>query len=723
MTSTDFNMLRLEAPRDILRITDGMGPAREAAGEIQEVSRPATWLRALVKQQKQAEQDLAQLVQLCGNTVDHTDQRIRQIEQAYRDLSEGTRYVYDRLSANEQITGDWIRSELASTATAYQAFAQNGWGAIIERSREDTDKQAGQATQLARLNDSISFLAEANIARSQHLANFQGNVEVWAEEHQKRIDYLEQQLVEARQETQRQAETLQQLAAQIRTPETPLRETSRQATPEPAAWRSPARPSTSSLASALRQLRAVDDQPMGIPKPTVPPRPERRARRQPALPPSPERRLRPNPFTRQLSPEPRPPLGPIFGGGGDPPRPPRRPLPPPPSPTPPPEQRSRSPNPPQRTLTTEELARSVAAAVANALSHAQTRTIPIPEPRIKVSRLKMANPETFDGSPSTSFNTWWRSVTKYLGFYPETGDRQKIAWVGSLLTGTAKAWDLHRYDTMGEADTWVNYSSAIRTEYMDMREAANAQIKLGQLKYSGDIRAYFTEFRALNQYARATGEGLQEKINIAMTSEILRMRFAHYKGGFVDDNDFMEATYQAGLQVEEMKALEKTREAARIPGPKNNRPDGKGKEDHRKKDEERAVTKQQDSRREDKRAPTRKKAWVSLETALKGVPTKEREEYKTTDGCWRCGRPGHKTFECYAFTTAQGTSLPVAPWKTAAVTTRAGPTGGKRKATEEADERLVKQQKVATVEPMVTEGADPPRTLEATPWDDSDSDF
>jgi len=95
MTSTDFNMLRLEAPRDILRITDGTEPEREAAEEILEVSRPATWLRALVKQQKQAEQDLAQLVQLCGNTVDHTDQRIRQIEQPYQDLSEGTRYVYD----------------------------------------------------------------------------------------------------------------------------------------------------------------------------------------------------------------------------------------------------------------------------------------------------------------------------------------------------------------------------------------------------------------------------------------------------------------------------------------------------------------------------------------------------------------------------------------------------------------------------------------------------
>jgi len=55
----------------------------------------------------------------------------------------------------------------------------------------------------------------------------------------------------------------------------------------------------------------------------------------------------------------------------------------------------------------------------------------------------MANPESFDGKPTTPFSTWWKSVVKYLGFYPGTGDRQKIAWIGTLLTGTAKARDLH----------------------------------------------------------------------------------------------------------------------------------------------------------------------------------------------------------------------------------------------------------------------------------------
>ena len=41
----------------------------------------------------------------------------------------------------------------------------------------------------------------------------------------------------------------------------------------------------------------------------------------------------------------------------------------------------------------------------------------------------MENPEKFDRKSSSTCNQWWESVTRYLGFYPETIDRQKIAWV------------------------------------------------------------------------------------------------------------------------------------------------------------------------------------------------------------------------------------------------------------------------------------------------------
>jgi len=98
---------------------------------------------------------------------------------------------------------------------------------------------------------------------------------------------------------------------------------------------------------------------------------------------------------------------------------------------------------------------------------------------------------------------------------------------------------------------------AIRVEYRNEREAADAQLKLGQLRYQGSIRGYLTEFWALNIFARATGGALREKVDLAMTTEILKMRFAHYLEEFADDEGFLQATYQAGLQVERMKALEK----------------------------------------------------------------------------------------------------------------------------------------------------------------------
>ena len=82
----------------------------------------------------------------------------------------------------------------------------------------------------------------------------------------------------------------------------------------------------------------------------------------------------------------------------------------------------------------------------------------------------------------------------YPGFYPETVDCHKIAWVGTLRMNTTLVWHLHRYRKLQENDTWANYSAAIQMEYRNECEAADAQLKLGQLKYQGSIRAYLTEF-------------------------------------------------------------------------------------------------------------------------------------------------------------------------------------------------------------------------------------
>jgi hypothetical protein len=679
---SDFDMLRLEPPRDILQITDGSAPTE---GPVEFLS-PAVWVRSLVRQQQQAEEDLRHLAELCGNTIDHTDRRIQRIERAYQTLADGSRYLYDRVTANEAIADEWIRSELSTAANAYQTFAREVWAAIMEKTTEADQRLIHQATQLARINDALAFLGEANTARNQHLAAFQGNVEVWAANHQKRVATLESQLQEARGQIQR-------LATRIPLPRTPS-----PPPPPPGAtppqWRSPARPSSTSMADALQRLTTI---------PTTPP-----GRFGSPFVPSFNRRTRP-PAVPPVSP-PRPPRGPMFGGGPPgPPRPPRRlPTPPPRSPSPP-RQPSAAPQP---IISPADLVQLVAEGVTRAQMYAPPR----PE-RANTSRLKMENPEKFDGKSTSTFNQWWESVVMYLGFYPETVDRQKIAWIGTLLTDTALVWHLHRYRELGDTDTWERYAAALRAEYHNEREAADAQMKLGQLRYQGSIRAYLTEFRALNTYARATGEALKEKIDLAMTSEILKMRFAHYLGEFADDEGFLQATYQAGLQVERMKALEKAREGNRPPKQEEKKKDG---QERRTPDKARKGKETDRAPRPEQRDPGNgrrqiwgaKDRWVSKDEALKGVPPKEQEEYGASEkDCWRCGRPGHRTFDCFSFETRRGTKLPPAPWKTSAVSTE------KRKRSEEPEvQPAAKQQKIAAVETMDTEAIAPL-------WDDSESDF
>jgi len=216
----------------------------------------------------------------------------------------------------------------------------------------------------------------------------------------------------------------------------------------------------------------------------------------------------------------------------------------------------------------------------------------------------------------------------YLGFYPETVNRQKIAWIGTLLSDTALVWHLQRYRKLGERDTWANYSAAIWTEYQNEREVADTQLKLGQLKYQGSIRAYLTEFQALNNFARATGEEVREKVDLAMLDAVLDMRFTHYLEDFADDEGFLQATHQAGLQVEKKKALRLVREQARAPAPtvrkEEKRGDGRKKEEpssDRKKDEGKEAPRENRGNGEYGGA----ERWASEAVALKGLPDHEKK--------------------------------------------------------------------------------------------------
>lgn len=76
-------------------------------------------------------------------------------------------------------------------ANVYQTFARQVWEAIIDRTKEAEVQRLHQATQVAQMHDVFAFLGEANLARNQHLAVFQGNIEKWAADHQSKVNDLE----------------------------------------------------------------------------------------------------------------------------------------------------------------------------------------------------------------------------------------------------------------------------------------------------------------------------------------------------------------------------------------------------------------------------------------------------------------------------------------------------------------------------------------------------
>jgi len=115
---------------------------------------------------------------------------------------------------------------------------------------------------------------------------------------------------------------------------------------------------------------------------------------------------------------------------------------------------------------------------------------------------------------------------------------------------------------------------------------------------------------------------------MAMPDSVLDMRFAHFLGDFADDEGFLNATYQAAIQVERKKALKAAKEATKTAT--SGTRDTCGKEEKRP-----APQKKGEGPRKNEIRTRRTDQWEPTGMALKGVPQNEIEAHKKTpDGCW-----------------------------------------------------------------------------------------
>jgi len=149
-----------------------------------EICHPATWVRLLVTQHRQAQWNLEQLHTACGTAFDQGDRRIQQIEQNYALLAGALEHVYNATQNDTVVTSEWMQMELRRAAGATQKFTSDVWAAIIQRDQEKTNEDLNRDTRVLHLKDAIQFLQVASQQRLEEQASWNANCEKWAQDQQ-----------------------------------------------------------------------------------------------------------------------------------------------------------------------------------------------------------------------------------------------------------------------------------------------------------------------------------------------------------------------------------------------------------------------------------------------------------------------------------------------------------------------------------------------------------
>jgi hypothetical protein len=96
--SSNVDMLRLEYPRTAMEVYND----QESDQTTIDMPNPSAWLRLLIQQQQQAQWDLEQLFNICGDAYDRADRGVVAIERTYGQLVAGMEYIYAQYQTNAE---------------------------------------------------------------------------------------------------------------------------------------------------------------------------------------------------------------------------------------------------------------------------------------------------------------------------------------------------------------------------------------------------------------------------------------------------------------------------------------------------------------------------------------------------------------------------------------------------------------------------------------------
>ena len=598
------------------------------------------WFVKMVDRMETTEQDVQALIEALKKEGVSVQTDMQNVKNLYQEMSGIMQNAYDVVIGQGDIDRELNQTAIVRLIQSSNEFSSQVWNALGELATDAQEKQTANYQAVQQLNIRVQIINDYLQGFSNHQQGWNFGVEGWAATKNQADQQRDEQIRLLAHNEQEQQRRLLEYETERENEKKEIIDKVIQRVMDMTANNQPM--DAQSLADAVQdepQRRTVSPSIFQVAVDTN-------------LPPS-------------RNDTPPPAAGGNGGRGNGPPR--RRVTIPPPEPSDDGQGRPGQPERPPRQKTREERE-----AEEDATRFLTSIIDKIQGPRDAPKRPKMPElkaPQFFSGKDKTLLRAWWMSVQDYVETYATSwpDEDAQVKWVGSLFTHKALAWHQERRKSIQKQklkDTWAAFSSAFEARFEDKREAQKDVKRITELQYDGDIDDYITKLEDLNMRVGALGPMFRNVIWEAMTPAIKKMVYQRCGEVPNDDVALIHAVKEAAHVVEGLneelgytkkKTLEvrgerkdkgKEREAAR--------PREVQQKDRKVKDK---GSKKEFAGKKDRKSD-KPAVYASGREALQGVPQAEIDKHKKEKAdCWRCGRSGHKMYDCYAKKTVGGTEL------------------------------------------------------------------
>jgi hypothetical protein len=275
----------------------------------------------------------------------------------------------------------------------------------------------------------------------------------------------------------------------------------------------------------------------------------------------------------------------------------------------------------------------------------------------KRSDMKTPDPKPFKGE-AEDLDRFLLQLENKFSMEPSRfeSDLIKIRYTGQLLEGKAYKWyksyhlqissrDAYRVRGIRELDptyaSWDRFEASLRSSFGERITRDQAVREWHRLRHSDNIDDFVDEINRLMWITGYEGDIVEDKLKHGLNEE-LGKEWAKLAQKPAEIGEQLALLRDMGHQVEDWYRRRKPRDQATTAGQK---PEGKKSEGKRPDGKNPGKPKSGDQSK-----PAGKKAWKDRAEELKGVSKEILEERRAGDKCQKCGKSGHKWYECWCKT-------------------------------------------------------------------------